>query len=199
RALGVFDNVDGSRLNETDLGRASVTTLNTAKRTLFLVQSKAKNDSSALLKQLPVYGYAKDSVKKKPSRGDEKIRAEIYQAHYNPPNFAMLNQQSSYFKALLSLGESYGFKTIVVDMPLRSDNLPMINPVFLAQYRASLRDISKEHGARLVELTQSDVYKDNLFFDISHLNGDGGRLFFRELAGIVAGDSKIASSLGSRQ
>ncbi len=200
RALGVYDDVDGNVINNSSLGRSSVTALNTARRTLFLLQSKAKTESVAMLDALPVYQYAKppDKEKKKHGKNEEKICTDIYRAHYNPPNLALLNEQSSYFKRILSLGETYGFQTIVVDMPLRSDNLPMMNPAFLAQYRASLHDIANQHSAKLVELSADKIYSDNFFFDIAHLNGDGGRLFFRELAGIVSGDSKIASSLGSR-
>jgi hypothetical protein len=91
--------------------------------------------------------------------------------------------QVMFLRRMLSAARQAGIKPVLVNMPVRSDNLTAMAPHFYDLYRGDLRTAALECGAELIDMNSEDAgLTDEDFRDSVHLNGSGSSKFVETLA-----------------
>lgn len=110
---------------------------------------------------------------------------DLYKNRYNPPNFSQCTEQLSYLERLLALCTQEGIAVMLVDMPLPPENLALLDPALLKQYRHGLAAAAAKYHAYLLDLNKVNFVLSD-FEDACHLNASGGGKLFRILAASCA-------------
>ena len=122
---------------------------------------------------------------------------ETYRRLYNPPNYTMLAQQSSYLRKLLVAAANHNVRVLIVNMPLTKENIACLDAHAYQEYVASLKSLSSEFNAGFLDIgsQQRESYSLADFEDCCHLNARGGEKFYESLSASILADQKIVSSL----
>jgi hypothetical protein len=97
----------------------------------------------------------------------------------------------------LRFAEDRGIKVILVNMPLRQDNLTAMMPNFYELYQSDVRKHAAKFHAQVIDLFDARAFTDNDFIDTVHLTGHGAVKFVDKLAAAVAPD--VASAAVAQQ
>lgn len=121
---------------------------------------------------------------------------DTYKRLYNPPNFTMLEQQSSYLRKLLIAAEQHKVKVLVINMPLTKENIAALDPQAYQAYVASLGDLSQQYNAHFLDLgSKAEGYTLQDFEDCCHLNASGGEKLYASILSYLNNDKPLVSSL----
>ena len=113
-----------------------------------------------------------------------------YEARYANPNYDQYQRQKEALESLLELSKRRGINILLVRMPVTETELGLDPPSFIEGFSLDIRKIAKAHGVRFVDLQESNQYTSSDFFDIAHLNTDGGEKLSRLLANEISAISK---------
>jgi hypothetical protein len=120
-----------------------------------------------------------------------------YKFCYQPFRAKMYDAQFYYLDYLLRFAKQRGVNVILVNMPLRKDNLTAMEPNFYNVYKADLAKCASNYNVQLVDLFDADTFADSDFIDTVHLSGSGAVKFVDKLASLIAPD--VASSVISHR
>ena len=113
-----------------------------------------------------------------------------YQARYNPPNDQGFCEQYRNFERLLQLLSSHHIRTLVVNMPLTSENRSLLAVSTARAYKQAWALLPQQFGADQLDFSTSAAYTQSDFEDSAHLNAVGGNKLFQAIAQYVA-DRKL--------
>jgi hypothetical protein len=117
-----------------------------------------------------------------------------YRMRYKQFNKKKFIAQINFLNRLGSYCNEEGIDLILVNMPLTPDNIALMPPGLYDSYMNTLRTAATKYGARVVDMQRPDVFTNAYFADSVHLNGNGGKLFFEQLAEQLANNSMLAVS-----
>lgn len=104
-----------------------------------------------------------------------------YKKRYQPANWPGFVYQVRCFEDLLQYARENSVSLLVVDMPVTSDNLSLLDRNLLFQYRAQVPELCTKYGVPYLSFA-GDGFSRADFEDSVHLNAVGGRKFFDKLA-----------------
>jgi hypothetical protein len=90
--------------------------------------------------------------------------------------------QVMFLRRMLNAARQDGIKPVLVNMPLRSDNLTAMQPHFYDLYRNDLRSVALDCGADLIDMNANAGFTFDDFRDSVHLTGAGSNKFVEGLA-----------------
>ncbi len=122
---------------------------------------------------------------------------QCYRFCYQPFRPKLYNAQFYYLDYFLRFAEDRGIKVILVNMPLRQDNLTAMMPNFYELYQSDVRKHAAKFHAQVIDLFDARAFTDNDFIDTVHLTGHGAVKFVDKLAAAVAPD--VASAAVAQQ
>ena len=188
KTLESFDDVDGTWLSRFQLGKNLISLRNLVERDLLLFRSETTrilcNATSEIITphaNVPSNSDLQDEETLNASECDQRV-TDVYRTHFNPPNFKLLKAQSAYLEAIMRLGDKYGFETVLINMPTRSDMQAIIRPDLLASYNDTLKNACERHHCRLLEGQALCTLKDSDFVDLVHLDTEGARSLLKQVA-----------------
>lgn len=133
-----------------------------------------------------------------------------YQEMYLPINDTQFATQSDYFKKLLTLLKEQNIATVVVDVPLVSENYKLLPPTVLKRYRTLLADDCRKFGATLVTpgrwseaamgtssaspITQAS-FALNDYEDTVHMTASGGKKMFQAIADAICKNAELVREI----
>ena len=133
-------------------------------------------------------------------RPNRLVDIETYRKLYNPPNFKMLAQQSSYLRRLLETARQSGISVLVVNMPLTRENTDTMAPEALNAYTSALARLTQKYGAGFLNIgSHSPEYTLADFEDCCHLNGRGGEKFYASLVSCLTDNEQLLAALQGKK
>ncbi len=119
---------------------------------------------------------------------------QCYRFCYQPFRPKLYNAQLYYLDYILRFAQERGVKVILVNMPLRKDNLTAMVPNFYDLYKADVTKCASKYNAQFVDMFDSNAFTDADFIDTVHLTGFGAIKLVDKLAAVVA-PTIVASTL----
>ena len=120
-----------------------------------------------------------------------------YQWCYQPFRPNVYKTQLYFLDRMLKVAKSHGIDVILVDMPLREDNLKAMVPHFFDLYKSDVRKIAAGYSnTTYVDMFDPATFKFDDFTDTVHLSGYGAIKFVDRLAVKIA--PVVASSVDRR-
>lgn len=116
-----------------------------------------------------------------------------YRSVYLPVNKKMIAEQAPYLERMFRRAGEVQVPIVIVDAPLTGENLELLPPGEIIDYKNRLKAISAKYGAPLLEQTSSFSLDD--FEDSCHMNARGGGKFYDRLMKVIGEDPAIAQSL----
>lgn len=92
---------------------------------------------------------------------------------YRPFRARFYERQKVFFQQMLKTANERGIQVIVVNMPLRSDNLSAMEPGFYDLYLNDLRAMTAKYNASFMDMNDQITFSHENFTDQVHLNGAG--------------------------
>ena len=132
-----------------------------------------------------------------PKNIEKNDNLQCYRFCYQPFRPKIYNAQLFYLDYLLGFAEEKGVKVILVNMPLREDNLTAMMPNYYELYKSDIAKHAAKYHAQVVDLFDSKTFTDNDFIDTVHLTGHGSIKLVDKLAAAVA--PGVASTVLARQ
>jgi hypothetical protein len=111
---------------------------------------------------------------------------QCYRFCYQPFRPKIYNAQLYYLDYFLRFAEEHGAKVILVNMPLRQDNLTAMMPNFYALYKNDIAQHAAKYHAQVVDLFDTKAFTEQDFIDTVHLTGHGAVKLVDKLAESVA-------------
>lgn len=118
---------------------------------------------------------------------------QCYRFCYQPFRPRIYNTQLYYLDYFLRFAQERGINVILVNMPLREDNLTAMMPNYYELYKSDVAKHAAKYHATVVDLFDSKTFKDNDFIDTVHLTGHASIKLVSKLAEAVAPD--VASTV----
>lgn len=106
---------------------------------------------------------------------------------YRPFRFNVYKNQLAFLARLLRIAKERGIFVILVNMPLREDNLQAMDPGFYSLYQKDMRSIAIKYGDGYINMMDAGNFSSSDFIDQVHLNGRGACKFIDLLAPQLAG------------
>jgi hypothetical protein len=131
-----------------------------------------------------------------PNNIEKNDNLQCYRFCYQPFRPKLYNAQLYYLDYLLQFAQDRGVKVILVNMPLRKDNLTAMMPNFYNLYKSDVAKHAAQYHAQVVDMFDSKTFTDADFMDTVHLTGHGAVKFVDKLADLVAPD--VAASTLAR-
>ncbi|HEY9732349.1 MAG TPA: hypothetical protein V6C89_10580 [Drouetiella sp.] len=128
-----------------------------------------------------------------PKNIEKNDNLQCYRFCYQPFRPKLYNAQFYYLDYFLRFAEERGIKVILVNMPLRQDNLTAMMPNFYELYKSDVNKHAAKFHAQVIDLFDSKAFTDDDFIDTVHLTGHGSVKLVDKLAAAVAPD--IASTV----
>lgn len=113
---------------------------------------------------------------------------QCYRFCYQPFRPKLYNAQLYYLDYFLRFAQERGVKVILVNMPLREDNLTAMMPNFYKLYKSDIAKHAAKYNAQVVDLFDTKTFVDADFIDTVHLTGHGAVKLVDKLAEAVAPD-----------
>jgi hypothetical protein len=103
------------------------------------------------------------------------ISTKEYTRRYHNIGEKNLSLQKDFLERVLTTCQERGVKVLLVNMPLTPTNRGLLPPGFYDNYRADVARIAKGHRqTQLIDLGDSNLFKDVDYWDTAHLNNKGG-------------------------
>lgn len=118
-----------------------------------------------------------------------------YKFRYRKINKKQFESQTNFLRRLLAFARSEKIAVVLVNMPLTQDNIKLMPGSFYSDYLASVKNLSAESGAVLLDLNRSELFPQKYFSDSVHLNRRGGAHFMTVLADALKADERTAKLL----
>lgn len=96
----------------------------------------------------------------------------VYNARYNPPNFARLTKELSCFESILRRCRQEKLPVVVFNMPISDANKALIAANLYERYQRDTESLSASYGADFVNLDEMKLEKGD-FSDSVHLRESG--------------------------
>jgi hypothetical protein len=132
---------------------------------------------------LPADAYLSPGTANLNKRSDNYM---CYACTYQPFRPRPYNLQFDFLKRMLTSARERNIDVILVNMPLRSDNLKAMMPGFYDLYRKNVMATAKQYGAHYVDMFDLNRYKFDDFTDTVHLSGKGCGKFVVELTAKIS-------------
>ncbi len=113
-----------------------------------------------------------------------------YEDRYAYANYDQFQRQKEALESMLELSKQRGINVLLVRVPVTETELALDPPNYSEGFSTEIRKIAKAHGVRFVDLQDSNQYTSSDFFDVAHLNADGGEKLSRALAHEISAISK---------
>lgn len=128
--------------------------------------------------------------------GDQKYtdNSDEYRKRYRSFRMSLFNMQLSFLQRMLAYCRDEGIDLVLVNMPLTTDNVALMPPGFYDHYLNTVRSLSSNYGAHVLDLNDPQIFTKQMFADSVHLNGFGGKRLFEVLSERLAGESRLAVS-----
>lgn len=142
-------------------------------------------------------GWTYNSKKKGPEYYDN---TQAYVERYANPSQAFYDSQMASLNRIVELCHGEGIKLVVINMPIREDNVAILSRQWRSRYERDLRQKTAGLGTTYLDLCHFDQYTKADYGDPVHLNGKGGRKFTQTLisrlmsADIIDGDDNMPKS-----
>ena len=128
---------------------------------------------------------AEEPAKQNESPKKELARSEIcaqsltdYKRRYSPANPGRLQEQLKALDALLSQAKSAGIQVLLVEMPLTSQNLAILQPAQYQEYKNGVKAIATKYNTSMSNFDdQMSHFEFADFYDSAHLNKAGALRF----------------------
>jgi hypothetical protein len=131
-----------------------------------------------------------------PNKVEVTDNLQCYRFCYQPFRPKLYNTQLYYLDYILRFAQERGVKVILVNMPLRKDNLTAMMPNFYDLYKSDVTKCADKYNAQFVDMFDSKIFTDADFVDTVHLTGFGAIKLVDKLAAVVG--PEVASSALSR-
>jgi hypothetical protein len=105
-----------------------------------------------------------------------------YEDRYAYANYDQYKRQKKALESMLELSKQRGITVLLVRVPVTETELGLDPPNYSEGFSTEIGKIAKAHGVRFVDLQESHQYTSSDFFDVAHLNTDGGEKLSRALA-----------------
>jgi len=143
----------------------------------------------------PQIGHAPNRRGTRAKVGNDLADLGLYQKRYNPPNMRAFPLQVHSLEKLLQVAHAHNVTVILVSMPLTRENLSLLNPQALLEYKKSVDTVARSNHVVYVDLEQNSGYDRDDFWDSVHLNARGGGKFYRQLTAAIVSHPTLVSSL----
>ena len=121
-----------------------------------------------------------------------------YALTYRPCLPRPYNLQFDFLKRMLTSAKQRNVQVILVNMPLRQDNLKAMMPGFYDLYRKDLQTTARQYGAHYVDMFDAQRYKFEDFTDTVHLTSRACGKFITDFTAKVS-PVVLASTRDCRQ
>lgn len=111
-----------------------------------------------------------------------------YQCCYQPFHPRAYNTQMYFLRHLLQFARDRQINVILVNMPLRADNLNAMAPHFYDLYKKDVANIAGQCGAKYVDMFDTNEFKFADFTDTVHLSGIAAVKFVNKLCDRIGTD-----------
>lgn len=154
------------------------------------VQSKKIIPPMAIGIKSSAFDYAENLpvAPEDPAFIEKNDNLQCYRFCYQPFRPKIYNAQLYFLDYFLRFAEERGVKVILVNMPLRQDNLSAMMPNFYQLYKADIARHAAKYHAQVVDLFDTKSFTGNDFIDTVHLTGHGSVKLVNKLADLVAPD-----------
>ena len=109
-----------------------------------------------------------------------------YQCCYQPFRPRAYNTQMDFLRHLLQFAKNRQINVVLVNMPLRADNLNAMAPHFYDLYKKDVAIIAAQYGAKYVDMFDTKAFKFADFTDTVHLSGFAAVKFVDKLSDRIA-------------
>jgi hypothetical protein len=116
----------------------------------------------------------------KPSIDPDNTRE--YRMRYLPFKRETFDSQFAYLVKTLSLARQQNTHVVMVNMPLQSENMQLLQKGVYNMYLQELAQITESESAEFIDLNRPGLFQPSDFSDYVHLNGIGGLKFFNYLS-----------------
>ncbi len=120
-----------------------------------------------------------------------KEHLQDYKARYRNPDLQIYRSQLAVLQKLVLLCKYQGIELVLVNMPIRKQNVDILKPQLASQYLADLRNIANSNAISFIDLCDFSCYEAVDYRDTVHLNGFGGKKFIEKLVDRLASDTKL--------
>lgn len=118
-----------------------------------------------------------------------------YRARFRGNHHDMFNRQLIFLRKFLALAASRHIPVVLVNMPLRPENMQLMPPCFYDRYLQSAKIAANEFGTAFVDLNSQTVFEKSDFRDTAHMNGSGGKKLIDQVVAAIAKDTALAQHL----
>ncbi len=121
-----------------------------------------------------------------------------YRARFRGNHHDMFNRQLVFLRKFLALAASRHIPVVLVNMPLRPENMQLMPPLFYERYLQSAKVAAHEFGSTFVDLNSTTEFNKSDFRDTAHMNGNGGKKLIDKVVAAIAQNRDLAQRLESR-
>jgi len=100
---------------------------------------------------------------------------------FNKDHPGTLRENIEIFHAFLALLEEHGVKTVVLVPPVRETYAARVPDRFVRSFHGILADAQKKYSFQFLDYLRSGLFRDDDFFDTTHLNAQGSEKFTKML------------------
>jgi len=118
-----------------------------------------------------------------------------YTLIYHKPSSKIFETQLYFLQKLSELCKEQRVQLILVNMPLSKRNIAWLTKSRYGKFVSTLSGFAHMCGVPFIDLSDPNVYSDQLFHDSAHLNGYGGKVFIDELISKLNSDSRLRSQI----
>ncbi|MBC7997401.1 MAG: hypothetical protein IAF58_05640 [Leptolyngbya sp.] len=115
-----------------------------------------------------------------------------YRMRYQPFKPKIFANQSKYMEKFLSLAKQKGFRVVVVNMPLCTENTSLLPDGVYDKFVGRVKELAQNNGAAFLDCNRSGLFNRADFCDPVHLHGPGGQKLLRVIADSIAQTSSVA-------
>ncbi len=118
---------------------------------------------------------------------------------YKTRHESLLNIEKEFFKRLIKSTKEANVQLVVLNMPMASLNTKMMPPGFYDEYRDFVKTTTKENGVLYRDFYGDQNYSSSVFYDIVHMNYEGGRRLINEVVEMLSKDRACSIALRERK
>ena len=117
-----------------------------------------------------------------PSSKNTLADLEQFRKRYQPANYKLFEAHKQNFAEMMRFAHEKGIPLVIVNMPITEPNKALIDKKLLKTYDQFLAETTRQYQIPYIDIEQSGGYKIADFSDSTHLDLQGGRRFFAQLA-----------------
>ncbi len=114
---------------------------------------------------------------------------------YKTRHESLFNAEKEFFVRLIKSAKESDVQLVVLNMPIAALNTKMMPPGVYEEYRDFVKATTRQYGVVYKDFYGDEKFPSSVFYDIVHMNHEGGRRLIDEVVDIVCKDRNCRVAL----